>query len=341
MWPRSWREWQSRLVQPFVMHAKVSRLRVDGTAGNIAVVCAPDGFPEGGAAVCHMSQEAFVPTISNERGLLSVVSKPSVFSFAKQSAQINTLCLVSAATTHVDLKLTAGEVWVFGDLAGGAVPLEVCSARVRAGDVTIVNVLAASISASNKLGDVNLILDLPAAGSSADGSADSSASSSDGSSTGSSISSSAGAGSSAAGGPGRQACQVSAATLLGDSRLTVSAPRGTDPSEWLACPPGLRVKVCASDGVAAEGRPGAKRQRKWMTHTGKRFFPPPWAPRVRLVVRLRVHALPQPDEDGDVLVPGLGADVLVCKASKRSKRQQASAGGGGGVSVCWREPVGT
>jgi hypothetical protein len=93
-----------------------------------------------------MSQEAFVPTISNERGLLSVVSKPSVFSFAKQSAQINTLCLVSAATTHVDLKLTAGEVWVFGDLAGGAVPLEVCSAHVRAGDVTVVNVPAASIS---------------------------------------------------------------------------------------------------------------------------------------------------------------------------------------------------
>ena len=80
-------------------------------------MCAPEGFPEGGAAVCHMSQEAFVPTISNERGLLSVVSKPSVFSFAKQSAKINTLCLVSAATTHVDLKLTAGEVGVFGDLA--------------------------------------------------------------------------------------------------------------------------------------------------------------------------------------------------------------------------------
>ena len=121
---------------------------------------------------------------------------------------------------------------------------------------------------------MNLIWDLPAAGSSADSSKDSSASGSEGSSTGSSISSSAGAGSSAAGGPGRQACQVSAATLLGDSRLTVSAPRGTDPSEWLACPPGLRVKVCASDGVAAEGLPGAKRQRKWMTHTGKRFFPP-------------------------------------------------------------------
>ena len=72
MWPRSWKEWQSRLVL-----ANVSRLRI-------------------------------------------VVSKPSVFSFPKQSAQINTLCLVSAATTHVDLKLTAGEVWVFGDLAGGA-----------------------------------------------------------------------------------------------------------------------------------------------------------------------------------------------------------------------------
>jgi hypothetical protein len=56
------------------------------------------------------------------------VSKPLVFSFAKQSAQINTLCLVSAATTHVDLKLTAGEVWVFGDLAGGAAPSE---ARAR------------------------------------------------------------------------------------------------------------------------------------------------------------------------------------------------------------------
>jgi hypothetical protein len=28
---------------------------MDGTAGNIAVVCAPEGFPEGGAAVCHMS----------------------------------------------------------------------------------------------------------------------------------------------------------------------------------------------------------------------------------------------------------------------------------------------
>ena len=59
---------------------------MDGTAGNIAVVCAPEGFPEGGAAVCHMSQEAFVPTISNERGLLSVAIKPSVFSFAKQRA---------------------------------------------------------------------------------------------------------------------------------------------------------------------------------------------------------------------------------------------------------------
>ena len=90
MWPRSWREWKSRLVQPFVMHAKVSRLRVDGMAGNIAVVCAPEGFPEGGAAVCHMSHEAFVPTINNERGLLSVASKPSVFSFAKQRGRINT-----------------------------------------------------------------------------------------------------------------------------------------------------------------------------------------------------------------------------------------------------------
>jgi hypothetical protein len=96
------------------MHANVSRLKLEGTAGNIAVVGAPEGFPEGGAAVCHMSQEAFVPTISNERGLLSVVSKLSVFSFARQSAQISTLCLVSAATTHVDLKLTAEEVWVFG-----------------------------------------------------------------------------------------------------------------------------------------------------------------------------------------------------------------------------------
>ena len=63
---------------------------MDRTAGNIAVVCAPEGFPEGGAAVCHMSQEAFVPTISNERGLLSAVIKASVFSFAKQRGQINT-----------------------------------------------------------------------------------------------------------------------------------------------------------------------------------------------------------------------------------------------------------
>jgi hypothetical protein len=56
--------------------------------------CAPEGFPEGGAAVCHSRKK---------RSCLG-------------SRQINTLCLVSAATTHVDLKLTAGEVWVFGDL---------------------------------------------------------------------------------------------------------------------------------------------------------------------------------------------------------------------------------
>jgi hypothetical protein len=132
------------------MHANVSRLRIDGTAGNIAVVCAPEGFPEGGAAVCHMSQEAFVPTINNERCLLSVLIKPSVFSFAKQRGQIDTLCLVSAATTHVDLKLTAEEVWVFGDLAGGAAPPEVCSARVQAGGVAVVNVPAASLSGQTR-----------------------------------------------------------------------------------------------------------------------------------------------------------------------------------------------
>lgn len=220
------------------MHANVSRLRVDGTAGNIAVVCAPEGFSEGGAAVCHMSQEAFVPTISNERGLLSVVSKPSVFSRSRSRARRSTP-VPGLGRDHARR------------------PEAHRGRGVRAGDVTVVNVPAASLYASNKLGDVNLIWDLPAAGSSADGSADSSASGSDGSSTDSSISSSSGVGSSAAGGPGRQACQVSAATLLGASRLTVSAPRGTDPSEWLACPPGLRVKVCASDGAAAEGRPGA------------------------------------------------------------------------------------
>jgi hypothetical protein len=179
------------------------------------------------------------------------VSKPSVFWFARQCAQISTLCLVSAATTHVDLKLTAGEVWVFGDLAGGAGPLEVCSAHVRAGDVTVVNVPSARISASNKLGDVNLI---PAAGSSADSSASgSNGSSSDGSSSG--TGNSAGAGSSAAGGPGCQACQVSAATLLGGSRLAVSAPRGTDPRSGLPARPACGSRCVPRTGWRRRGGP--------------------------------------------------------------------------------------
>ena len=58
-------------------HTGVTRLRFNGTGGNVAVVLAPQGFPARAAAVLHVSEAAFAPVVSVAAGTLSVLNRPS------------------------------------------------------------------------------------------------------------------------------------------------------------------------------------------------------------------------------------------------------------------------
>jgi hypothetical protein len=191
--------------------------------------------------VAHSSQPQFAPEMSVEHGVLSVRSRPPLHKFASQSARINTLVLLPPTVLDIDVALTAGEVWVFGDgqpgLPDAGVTVSLC-----AGDVTLVDVRDDRIKASNILGDVKLRWDLQ-------------------SPTPTHID-----GGDAAVVDARNV-QISATTRLGDVSLGVSGT--ASPPSWLL-PPANRYPVRM---LSPEAKSSASRlQRKWSAQLGKDFF---------------------------------------------------------------------
>jgi hypothetical protein len=170
-----------------------------------------------------------------------VWSRPPLHKFASQSARINTLVLLPPTVLDIDVALTAGEVWVFGDgqpgLPDAGVTVSLC-----AGDVTLVDVRDDRIKASNILGDVKLRWDLQ-------------------SPTPTHID-----GGDAAVVDARNV-QISATTRLGDVSLGVSGT--ASPPSWLL-PPANRYPVRM---LSPEAKSSASRlQRKWSAQLGKDFF---------------------------------------------------------------------
>jgi hypothetical protein len=230
-WPRVWAAWESSLLPGmWAVQKSVRSVALRCTAGNVALAFV-DGLEESTAVVAHSSQSEYRPHVEVRDETLSVLQTVSPLSFARQTARINTLVLVPPGLRSVELALTAGEVWLFGDI--NAPPMDSVKASCLAGDVTLIDVLATTVSAHNKLGDVNLHWD-----------------------TGETS------------GPRMPTASVavSGRTVLGDVRLGVSGPAAASPA-WLQTT--SPVHLVATDDSRVSG--SAKRL-KWMRGTGRDFF---------------------------------------------------------------------
>ena len=121
------------------------------TAGNLALAFVR-GLEEETAIVAHVSQTCFQPHVEVARNTLRVRQSVNPLSFARQTERINTLVLAPHGLQRAEVSLKAGEVWLFGDL--GAPPMQRVEASCFAGDVSLVDVVATTVGAHNKLGDV-------------------------------------------------------------------------------------------------------------------------------------------------------------------------------------------
>ena len=83
----------------------MNSLIVNSLAGNVAVITVSD-LKAGTAVVAHSSEEIFRPYVHVDNGkCLRIESRPSLLSFAKQSARINTLVLVPPGLAEINLNL--------------------------------------------------------------------------------------------------------------------------------------------------------------------------------------------------------------------------------------------
>ncbi|KAL1508045.1 hypothetical protein AB1Y20_007641 [Prymnesium parvum] len=210
--PSTWNAWASRLAPGWQTLTGVRQLLVRSLAGNLAVATVRD-LSAGEAVVAHRCEPSFLPRVSvDPAGVLEIRNTPSLWSFASQTRRISTLVLLPPGMACLDVSLRAGEVWLLGDALGGAATAGSVRASVVAGDLTLVDVVTAQLSAHNKLGDVRMHWDVP------DGL------------------------------PSPPLSRVSSSTVLGDVKLTVSGG-GSGPPEWIQAG-GVHVKVldASSDG---------------------------------------------------------------------------------------------